>query len=120
AENARVLAEEKNAVVLYMDRGTPHTQAIMPVLEKNGIALVAPSTGAMLLHKPVNRYIFNVRAPYQREAEKAIAHLHTLGIDRIAVVHVDDTFGADGMEGANKGFAKANIKPVAVVKADRD
>jgi branched-chain amino acid transport system substrate-binding protein len=120
AENARILAEEKNAVALFMDRGTPHTQAIMPVLQKNQIALVAPSTGAMLLHRPVNRYIFNVRAPYQREAQKAIEHLHTLGIARIAVVHVDDTFGADAMEGAAKGFAQAKAQPVAVIKADRD
>jgi ABC-type branched-subunit amino acid transport system substrate-binding protein len=120
AENARILVEEKNAVALFMDRGTPHTQAIMPVLEKNQVALIAPSTGAMLLHKPVNKYIFNVRAPYQREAQKAVEHLHTLGISRIAVVHVDDSFGADAMEGASKGFAQANIKPVAELKADRD
>jgi ABC-type branched-subunit amino acid transport system substrate-binding protein len=120
AENARVLIEEKNAVVLFMNRGTPHTQAIMPLLDKHGIALVAPSTGAMLLHKPVNKYIFNVRAPYQREAQKAVEHLNTLGVNRIAVVHVDDTFGADAMEGATKGFDNAKIKPVAVVKADRD
>jgi ABC-type branched-subunit amino acid transport system substrate-binding protein len=120
AENARVLIEEKNAVVLFMDRGTPHTQAIMPLLDKHQIALVAPSTGAMLLHKPVNKYIFNVRAPYQREAQKAIEHLNTLGINRIAVVHVDDAFGADALEGAKHGFDKGKLKPVAVVKADRD
>src|SRR3569832_1215832 len=119
AENARVLIEEKNAVALFMDRGTPHTQAIMPLLDKHGIALIAPSTGAMLLHKPVNRHIFNVRAPYQREAQKAIEHLNTLGINRIAVVHVDDTFGADAMEGAKHGFDKAKIQPVAEIKADR-
>jgi branched-chain amino acid transport system substrate-binding protein len=120
AENARILIEEKNAVVLFMNRGTPHSQAIMPLLSQHGIALVAPSTGAMLLHKPVNKYIFNVRAPYQREAQKAIEHLTTMGINRIAVVHVDDTFGADAMEGATHGFAKANLKPVAEIKADRD
>jgi branched-chain amino acid transport system substrate-binding protein len=120
AENARILIEDKNAVALFMDRGTPHTQAIMPLLDKHQIALVAPSTGAMLLHKPVNKYIFNVRAPYQREAQKAIEHLNTLGINRIAVVHVDDTFGADAMEGARHGFEKAHIKPVAEIKADRD
>jgi branched-chain amino acid transport system substrate-binding protein len=120
AENARFLIEEKNAVALFMNRGTPHTEAILPLLEKHGIALVAPSTGAMLLHNPVQRHVFNVRSSYQREAEKAIDHLHTLGIARIAVVHVDDTFGRDGFEGASKGFAKANIQPVAVLKADRN
>lgn len=120
AANANTLITEKNVVALFLNRGTPHTEAIMPLLEKHGVALVAPSTGAMLLHSPVNRYVFNVRSSYQREAAKAVAHLHTLGIDRIAVVHVDDSFGTDALEGANKGFAKANLKPVAVVKADRN
>src|SRR5207248_11776363 len=55
AENARILIEEKNAVALFMDRGTPHTEAIMPLLDKYDIALIAPSTGAMLLHSPVQR-----------------------------------------------------------------
>jgi ABC-type branched-subunit amino acid transport system substrate-binding protein len=83
------------------------------------VALVAPSTGAMVLHQPVRKHIFNVRATYQREAEKAVTHLHTLGIARIAVVHADDSFGLDGLEGANKGFSKAGFQPVVVIKADR-
>lgn len=120
AANARVLIEQKKAVVLFMNRGTPHTEAILPLLQQHGIALVAPSTGAMLLHSPVQRYVFNVRAPYQREAEKAIEHLHSMGTTRIAVVHVDDSFGRDALEGASKGFAKARLQPVAVLKADRE
>jgi branched-chain amino acid transport system substrate-binding protein len=120
AENARILIEEKNAVALFMNRGTPHTEAIIPLLEKHDIALIAPSTGAMLLHNPVKRHVFNVRSSYQREAEKAVDHLHTLGIARIAVVHVDDSFGRDGLAGANKGFDKARMKSVAVLTADRN
>ena len=119
AENASTLITEKNVVALFLNRGTPHSEAILPLLEKHGIALVAPSTGAMLLHNPMNRYVFNVRSSYQREAEKAVAHLNTLGINRIAVVHVDDSFGQDALEGANKGFAKAKLQPVAVLKTDR-
>jgi hypothetical protein len=33
---------------------------------------MAPSTGAMVLHQPVKKWVFNVRATYQREAEKAV------------------------------------------------
>lgn len=55
AENRRVLIEEKKVIALFLNRGTPHTEAIMPLLSKYGIHLVAPSTGAALLHKPVNR-----------------------------------------------------------------
>ena len=117
--NAKVLIEEKNVLAMFLNRGTPHTQGIIPLLEANGVALIAPSTGAMVLHQPVHKQIFNVRATYQREAEKAVTHLNTLGITRIAVVHADDSFGLDGLEGANKGFAKAGFQPVAVIKADR-
>jgi ABC-type branched-subunit amino acid transport system substrate-binding protein len=117
--NAKTLIEEKNVLALFLTRGTPHTEAILPLLEANGIPLVAPSTGAMVLHQPVRKQIFNVRATYQREAEKAVTHLRTLGIERIAVVHADDSFGLDGLEGAKKGFAKGGFEPVAIIKADR-
>ncbi|HMC14193.1 MAG TPA: ABC transporter substrate-binding protein, partial [Albitalea sp.] len=64
-------------------------------------------------------WIFNVRSTYQREAEKAITHLATIGLTRIALVHVDDTFGADCAIGAQKGYDKAHIKPVFIDKFDR-
>ena len=119
AENARILVEDRNVIALFMNRGTPHTEAIIPLLEKHDVPLVAPSTGAMLLHTPIKRQIFNVRSSYQREAEKAVEHLSTLGMKRIALVHVDDSFGRDGLEGAMKGLAKAKLQPVVVVAADR-
>lgn len=43
--------------------------------------LTAPSTGAMVLHEPVRTLVFNVRAD-QREADKALDHLVSVGIDR--------------------------------------
>lgn len=117
--NAKVLIEEKNVVALFLNRGTPHTEAVMPLLEKYGVPLIAPSTGAMSLHQPVNKWIFNVRATYQREAEKAVEYLSTVGITRIAVLHTDDSFGADGFEGAKKGFAQVKLEPTIVIKTDR-
>ncbi|MGE0329485.1 MAG: ABC transporter substrate-binding protein [Ramlibacter sp.] len=118
-ENARVLIEEKNVVALFLTRGTPHTEAIIPWLDRHGVPLVGPSTGAMVLHTPLQKHVFNVRSTYQREAEKAVLHLSTIGMQRIAVVHADDSFGRDGLEGANKGFQKAAVAPLAVIKADR-
>ena len=119
ADNARKLIEDDGVLAMFLTRGTPHTQAMIPLLDKHGVALVAPSTGAMVLHQPVVRHIFNVRATYQREAEKAVAHLNTIGITRIAVLYADDSFGADGLAGAQKGMDKAGIKPVALEKFDR-
>ncbi|MGZ5846470.1 MAG: ABC transporter substrate-binding protein, partial [Ramlibacter sp.] len=119
AENARKLVHERNVLALFLTRGTPHTEAVMPVLESDNIALVAPSTGAMVLHQPVNRHIFNVRATYQREAERAMDHLVALGMTRIAVVVADDSFGADVQKGIERGFERAKFKPVVDLRADR-
>lgn len=116
--NAKELIEQKNVLALFLNRGTPHAEAISPMLDQHGVPLIAPSTGAMSLHHG-KKHIFNVRATYQREAEKAVTHLHTLGVNRIAVVHADDSFGRDGLEGAQKGFQKAGVQPLIVIKADR-
>ena len=119
AENARQLAADPKTVALFLTRGTPHNEAILPVLAEFKLALVAPSTGAMVLHEPVNPYVFNVRATYQREAERAVRHLGLIGLSRIAVVQVDDSFGADAAVGAARGFAGVKIKPVLQLTFNR-
>ena len=117
-ENAKQLIDQ-GVVALFLNRGTPHTQAIMPLLTEHKIPLVGPSTGSMVLHEPVHPWLFNVRAPYRREAERAIAHLSLIGVDRIAIVQVDDTFGADAVAGALKGLAAVNKQALALEKYDR-
>lgn len=118
-QNTRTLIEQKGVIGMFMTRGTPHTQGIVPLLTQHGVALVGPSTGAMVLHEPVSKYVFNVRATYQREVIKAITHLHTLGISLIGVVHVDDTFGADGLAGALAGFKANSMEALFIEKFDR-
>ncbi|MDP2255413.1 MAG: ABC transporter substrate-binding protein [Polaromonas sp.] len=119
AENARKLIEEQNVLAMFLTRGTPHTEAIIPLLNKHGVPLVGPSTGAMVLHQPVQKHIFNVRATYQREAEKAVTHLASMGITRIGIVYVDDSFGADGVVGAQKGLTAAKLQAVTLEKFNR-
>lgn len=84
-EVARELIVQQKVMALFLNRGTPHAQALLPLLAEHQVPLVAPSTGAMAPHQPVNPWVFNVRATYQREAAKAIEHLASIGITRIAV-----------------------------------
>lgn len=119
AENARKLIEEQNVVALFLTRGTPHTEGIIPLLDKYAVPLVGPSTGAMVLHNPVVKHVFNVRATYQREAEKAVTHLSSMGISRIGIVYADDSFGRDGVTGAQKGLATAKLQPAVLEKFNR-
>ena len=119
AANAKVLIDEKNVFAMFLNRGTPHTEGILPLLKAGGVPLIAPSTGADLLHSPVNPLVFNVRSKYQLEAEKGIVQLAAMGMTKIGVIHVEDSFGKDGLAGAMKGFAAANVKPVGIFKYDR-
>lgn len=119
AENAKKLITEKKAIAIFLNRGTPHSEAIVPLLKEYKVPLIAPSTGAMSLHQPVNPLVFNVRATYQREAEKAIQHLVTIGITRIGILQTDDSFGGDAVQGALKGLQKAKLEPLFLEKFDR-
>jgi ABC-type branched-subunit amino acid transport system substrate-binding protein len=118
AENARKLIDQ-GVVAMFLTRGTPHSQAVLPVLAEHKLVLVGPSTGAMALHRPVHPWVFNVRATYQREAERAVQHLFLIGMQRIAVIQVDDSFGADAATGALRGFASQKVAPSVHLKYDR-
>ena len=119
AANARALIVERGAIALFFTRGTPQAEAILPLLNEFGVPLIAPSTGAAVLHTPVNKYVFNVRSTYQREAEQAILLLKAIGVSAIAVVHVDDSFGRDALAGARRGFDSAKLTPALIEKFDK-
>ncbi|MDP3245740.1 MAG: ABC transporter substrate-binding protein, partial [Polaromonas sp.] len=42
-ENALKLIEEKEVLAMFLTRGTPHTEAMLPHLEKFGVPLIGPS-----------------------------------------------------------------------------
>ena len=117
AQNARKLIGD-GAIALFLTRGTPHNEAILPLLAEAKVPLVGPSTGAMLLHQPVNRWVFNVRATYQREAERLVRHLMQFGVQRLGIVQVADSFGEDAVVGALRGLDKGR-KPVVHATYDR-
>ncbi len=119
AENAKKLIADPKIVALFLNRGTPHSQAIMPLLAEGRIALIAPSTGAMALHQPVHPWVFNVRATYQREAEHVTRHLALAGAERVALIQVNDSFGTDAAAGALKVFKEMGKQPATHQIFDR-
>ncbi len=119
AANARALIEERGVIGLFMVRGTPQNEAILPLLDKFGVPEVAPSTGAMVLAHPLKKYVFNVRGTYQLEAEQAIPRLASMGISRIAVLRTADSFGADTVVGVERGLAQSHLKAVLLADFDK-
>lgn len=117
--NAETLIKKDQVFALFQGRGTPHTQAILPLLAANNVPLVAPSTGAAIFHQPPHRLLFNIRAKYQDEVAKAVEHFTTVGIHAIGILHVDDAFGQDGLEGFQKAMAARKLTPAAIIKFAR-
>ncbi len=116
AKNALTLVGDPKVIALFLSRGTPQTQAMLPVLQQAKIALVAPLTGAMVLRSPVQPYVFNVRASSSREAQRAVEHLVGVGVTRIAVVTPEDASGLDAVAGARAGFEAGHIAPALLAK----
>ena len=117
--NVEKLVADERVDALLLVRGTPHNEAILPIIERAGVPLIAPSTGAMALHKPVKPLVFNVRTAYRTEAQKLAAVLASTGRKRIALIHVADSFGEDVAQGFLAGLAQRKLDAVAVQKFDR-
>ncbi|WP_420476119.1 ABC transporter substrate-binding protein [Noviherbaspirillum sp. ST9] len=119
ARNAEQLVRQDRVFAMFLNRATPHTEAILPVLIPAGVPLVAPSTGAAAFHTPVNRLLFNVRAKYQDEVAKGVEHFATVGIRDIGILHVDDSFGRDALAGFNTAMQAYKLVPAVVGRFDR-
>jgi branched-chain amino acid transport system substrate-binding protein len=118
-DNVKRILSETPPLALVLTRGTPHTEAALPLAQEAGIPIISPGTGADVFHSPVNPLIFNLRAKYQLEVEKAIDYLLSTGVSKIALVHVNDSFGKDGLAGFERRMAELKLKPVFITTFDR-
>lgn len=117
-ENAKTLINE-GAFLLFMPRGTPHSEAVLKVTEPAGVPVVAPSTGAEIFHTPFKRLVFNVRATYQAEVIEGIRYLSGIGQKKLALIHVNDSFGKDGLAGYEKGVKQYGVQTLFIGTYDR-
>lgn len=119
ATQAKSLASQ-GVLALILSRGTGPTEAMLPVLKENRLPLVAPATGAISLHEPVQPWVYHLRACYQKEAERAVRHLAGIGVKRITIVQVNDAFGNDAGKGAIKGLDDMKLRALSHLRFDRN
>lgn len=116
---AKSLASQ-GVLALMLSRGTGPTEALLPVLKENRLPLIAPATGAISLHEPVQPWVYHLRASYQKEAERAVRHLAGIGVKRITIVQVNDAFGNDAGKGAIKGLDDMKLRALSHLRFDRN
>jgi branched-chain amino acid transport system substrate-binding protein len=119
AENTNRLINDEHVFAMFQSRGTPHTQAMLPILEKYNVPLIAPSTGAAIFHDPVLPLVFNVRPRYQLEVAKGIEFFTLAGYKKIGLLHVDDTFGKDGLAGFTNAMKAHHLEPTVIASFAR-
>ena len=99
--------------------GTAMVAAVLPKVLQTGMPLFAPFTGAQLARVKGARNLFNIRASYADEAQKVVQHLHTLGIQRIAVAYQANTFGREVLASVQQAMAQLKL-PDAVIATVED
>lgn len=112
AENVRKLLADGNAFALMSIFGTANNAAILPLIEKEGVPLVGPVTGAASLRSKSQRYVFHVRPSYADETEHALTLMSKMGLRDMAVVYLDNPFGKEVLAGAQRVFGQLSMRPV--------
>jgi branched-chain amino acid transport system substrate-binding protein len=113
------LAARREILTLFAPRTTPSIEAALPIVQENGLPMVAPQTGGSVITTPVKRYAFAIRATYQNEVQRAIELQHSVGIRRFAFLLTRDAFGKDAKVGADQTMAALKLQPVATQEVDR-
>ena len=115
ATNTKELIRTHGVFALIGEVGTPTSRSATPVAATLDVPFVAPFTGAAFLREPHWPNIVNLRASYNQETEEMVERFTTdLGIERIAVLYQDDSFGRAGYDGALAALQRRGMRPVAV------
>ncbi len=113
--NTVSLIHEEYVFALIGAVGTPTSRSATPVAESAGVPYVAPFTGAAFLRDAKWSTVINLRASYNQETEEMVARLtRDLGIERIAVMYQDDSFGRAGYRGVRLALDRRGMEPVAI------
>ncbi len=119
--NTTRLIDEELVFALIGAVGTPTSRSATPVAAEAGIPYLTPFTGAAFLRDPEWDNIINLRSSYNQETEEMVARLtEDLGIERIAVMYQDDSYGQAGYRGAWDALDRRGMKPTSVGRYPRN
>lgn len=115
AKTTQDLIDTEKPLALLGIAGTAINEEILRqrILNQNQIPLLGPLSGGIALRKPVNPYLYNVRASYRAESAKLVKSAISTGAQRIAVFYQNDDFGEDGLTAVQAQLAKQNMTIVA-------
>ena len=113
--NTTELIDESGVFALIGAVGTPTSRSASPIAAEAGVPYIAPFTGAAFLRDAELDNVLNLRASYYQETEEMVARLtEDLGIERIAVLYQDDSFGRAGYRGVRLALDRREMTPASI------
>lgn len=113
--NTQQLIESDGVFALIGGVGTPTSRSAAPIAADAGVPFIAPFTGAASLRDQSWNNVINLRASYNQETEEIVARLIAdRGIERVAVLFQDDSFGRAGYRGVLQALDRRGMAPVAI------
>ena len=118
AENVRQFAQA-GALAVLMPIGAPSSVGALKAANEHKLPLVAPYSGAGPVVK-FSEYGFPLRIGYDEEYGRIVAHLFTLGINRIAFAYNDTPGARAGMEATRRAIELRGHKLLGSVALKQD
>lgn len=113
AANTRELIDQHKVLALFQYAGTPPAMAAIPIAEEKQVPFITPFTGSDALRQKFSRYVFNIKASYGDELATMVRQLGSVGIERVAVVYLNNAFGTGGLAMVEKAAAKTTVQLLA-------
>jgi branched-chain amino acid transport system substrate-binding protein len=118
--NYKKLLEEQQVLALFGCVGSGTTAAAGKLLQDNGAASVGGYAVADSARQKAGNAAFFVRASTGREAEVLLRQLTTIGIDKIAVAHLDVPGGVEALNLVSQTMEAHKLRPVAAAAVKPD
>ena len=103
--NYKALVSRHGVFCFFGGVGSATIAAAANVLRESGVPLIGNFAVADSAREKAAGAAYFVRAPYSREAEKLVEHLNTIGIKRIAAVHLANPGGLEVLEYIERAVA---------------
>jgi len=107
---AKKLIEKDQVFCLYNVIGTSTAEAIRPILEENGVPLIAPATNSSTMSdmtRPAAKYIFHTDAGYDLQTRVLIDYIMENNPNaKIGFAYQDDDYGANALLGCAEAEEK--------------
>lgn len=120
-QNTRKFIDNDKVFLLIGEVGTPTSEAVIAITEKERVPFFAPFTGAEFLYTPFKKYVVNIRGSYFQEMEKVVSYyVDTLKLSRIACFYQNDSFGFTGLKGARAALERRGLELVSTGAYERN